>query len=354
MSHPAPFPFPASPRPEPGTVRWGILGCGDVTEVKSGPGFRLAAGSRLVAVMRRNGALAADYARRHGVPRWYDQAEALIADPEVDAVYIATPPDSHESYARQVAAAGKPAYVEKPMARSVAECDRMIAAFAARGLPLYVAYYRRALPRFRQVKRWLDEGAIGRITGVDCHLASPAHRAAPGWRTDVRTAGAGLFLDLGSHALDLLDFLLGPPTDVSGRARHAGGPQEAEDSVVLHFTAGGVDGVASWNFATDAARDICRISGTEGCVEYSVFDAAPVRLTRGRETQALEIPHPPHVQQPLIQTVVDELLGWGTCPSTAQSARRTSAVMDAALTSFYGDRSGDFWAHPGAWPGRRR
>src|SRR5208282_296216 len=121
-----------------GVVRWGIIGCGDVTEVKSGPGFRKAAGSQLVAVMRRNGALAADYARRHGVPRWYDRAEALIADPEVDAVYIATPPDSHEPYALAVAAAGKPAYVEKPMARCAAECDRMVAAFKAARLPLFV------------------------------------------------------------------------------------------------------------------------------------------------------------------------------------------------------------------------
>jgi len=353
MSLPAPFPFPASARREPRTVRWGILGCGDVTEVKSGPGFRLAAGSRLVAVMRRNGARAADYAQRHGVPRWYDQAEALIADPEGDAVYLATPPATHASYARQVAAAGKPAYVEKPMARSVVECDRMIAAFAARGVPLHVAYYRRALPRFLQVKRWLDAGAIGQLTGVDYHHASAAHRLAAGWRTDVRTAGAGLFLDLGSHALDLIDFLVGPLTDVSGRARNVGRPQEAEDSVVLHFTAGGVDGVASWNFATDAARDGCRISGTEGCIEYSVFDAAPVRLTRGGETEALEIPHPPHVQQPLIQTVVDSLLGRGHCPSTGESARRTSAVMDAALVSYYGDRGADFWNHPATWPGRR-
>jgi len=356
MSSPAPSPFlfPASLGREPGVVRWGIIGCGNVTEVKSGPGFRLADGSRLVAVMRRDGTLAADYARRHGVPRWYDRAEALIADPEVDAVYIATPPDSHESYALQVAAAGKPAYVEKPMARSTAECDRMIAAFAERGLPLYVAYYRRALPRFLQVKRWLDDGAIGRITGIDYLHASPAHRSAAGWRTDVRAAGGGLFLDLGSHALDLIDFLVGPLSHVSGRAANVGPAQEAEDSVILHFTAGGAGGVASWNFASDSTRDLCRISGTDGCIEYSVFDPLPLRLTRGREITDLEIAHPPHVAQPLIQTVVDDLLGRATCASTGASARRTSAVMDAALTSYYGDRSGEFWRSPENWPGRRR
>jgi predicted dehydrogenase len=335
-------------------VRWGIIGCGNVTEVKSGPGFRLAEGSRLVAVMRRDGALAADYARRHGVPRWYDRAEALIADPEVDAVYIATPPDSHEAYALQVAAAGKPAYVEKPMARSTAECDRMIAAFTERALPLYVAYYRRALPRFLQVKRWLDDGAIGRLTGIDYHHASPAHRSAAGWRTDVRTAGGGLFLDLGSHALDLIDFLVGPLSDVSGRSANVGLTQEAEDSVILHFTAGGAGGVAAWNFASDAARDVCRLSGTDGCIEYSVFDPLPLRLTRGRETTELEIAHPPHVAQPLIQTVVDDLLGRAACPSTGETARRTSAVMDTALTSYYGDRRGAFWDAPESWPGRRR
>src|SRR5213592_2609043 len=96
-------------------VRWGIIGCGDVTEVKSGPGFQKAERSSLVAVMRRNGALAADYSRRHGVPKWYDDADALIADPEVDVVYVATPPSSHMDYALRVARAGKPVYVEKPM-----------------------------------------------------------------------------------------------------------------------------------------------------------------------------------------------------------------------------------------------
>ncbi|MFO1449823.1 MAG: Gfo/Idh/MocA family oxidoreductase [Opitutaceae bacterium] len=350
---PLPFAFPATQRPDPTVVRWGIIGCGDVTEVKSGPGFRLAERSRLVAVMRRNGALAADYARRHGVPRWYDNAEQLIADPEVDAVYIATPPDSHERYALQVAAAGKPAYVEKPMARSTVECDHMVAAFHAQEVPLYVAYYRRGLPRFRKIKEWLEVGTIGRITGVDYHFASSAHRTAAGWRTDVTSAGAGLFLDLGSHALDLLDFFLGPLENARGTAVNRATPQDVEDSVALQFSAHGVLGVASWNFASGVARDVCRITGTDGCIEYSTFDNAPIRLTTAAGTESVEIPHPPHVQQPLIQQVVDDLLGRDRCPSTGVSARRTSQVMDAALTSYYGDRTGAFWENPAAWPGRR-
>ncbi len=332
-------------------VRWGILGCGDVTEVKSGPGFRLAENSELVAVMRRNATLAADYARRHGVARWYDNAAQLIADPEVDAIYIATPPDAHLSAALQVAAAGKPAYVEKPMARTVGECDAMVAAFSERSLPLYVAYYRRALPRFVRAKQLVDSGELGKITSVDYRYASPAHKAEAGWRTHVASAGAGLFLDLGSHALDLIDFLLGPLTDVHGFASNRGHTYEAEDNVVMQFRAGTVPGTATWNFAAAIAGDVCRITGTEKVLEYSVFDNAPLRLSIPGGERAEEIPHPPHVQQPLIQTVVNDLLGIGTCPSTGESARRTSRVMDQVLDAYYGRRTDAFWTRPETWPG---
>ena len=195
-------------------VRWGIIGCGDVTEVKSGPGFRKAERSQLVAVMRRNGTLAADYARRHGVARSYDDAGALIADPEVDAVYVATPPDTHCDYALAAAAAGKPALVEKPMARNAAECDRMIEAFEHANLPLYVAYYKRSMPSFAKVAELLKAGAIGRVTGATYRMAVPHHRRGNPWRVNAAVAGAGHFLDVGSHALDILDFYLGPIGDV--------------------------------------------------------------------------------------------------------------------------------------------
>src|SRR5688572_390850 len=148
------------------TIRWGIIGCGDVCEVKSGPAFRKVEGSSLVAVMRRDAAKARDYAKRHGVARWYTSADEMIADGEVDAVYIATPPGSHEELAKKVAAAGKPCYVEKPMARTHGECVRIIDAFRAARVPLFVAYYRRRLPRFVKAKELIDTGALGRVTGI--------------------------------------------------------------------------------------------------------------------------------------------------------------------------------------------
>lgn len=335
-------------------VRWGIIGCGDVTEVKSGPGFRKADGSQLVAVMRRNGALAADYARRHGVARSYDNAESLIADPEVDAVYVATPPDSHADYAVMIAAAGKPAYIEKPMARHTPECDRMVAAFAAARLPLFVAYYRRRLPRFLLVEEMLKSGALGRITGVSYRQAAPFHRGASIWRVDATTAGAGHFLDVGSHTLDIFDYLFGPLRDVAGTAANLGSDYAVEDSVALSFrTTTGVPGAASWDFASAVAHDAVTISGTEGQLNFSIFNNDAVRFESADGVKIFERPNPPHVAQPLIQSIVDDLLGRGTCPSTGESARRTTRVMDTVLRGYYGDRDREFWREPATWPGRR-
>src|SRR5262245_58966289 len=221
------------------TIRWGILGCGNVCEVKSGPAFQKAPGSELVAVMRRDGQLAEDFARRHGVPAYYDDAERLIADPQVDAVYIATPPGSHLELALAVAAHGKPAYVEKPMARTHAECLRMVEAFEKAALPLFVAYYRRSLPRFLKAKELVESGRLGTITDVGYRFANGGQknvdREKLPWRLQAEPAGAGLFLDLGSHTLDILDFFFGPLDDVQGRAHNVASACDVEDRVVLSF-----------------------------------------------------------------------------------------------------------------------
>jgi len=340
------------------SIRWGILGCGAVCEVKSGPALQRAVGSELVAVMRRSADKAADYARRHNVPRWTDDADALIRDADVDAVYVATPPGSHCHYALRVCAAGKPAYVEKPMARNHSECRRMVDAFAAADLPLFVAYYRRGLPRFRKVRDLLAAGAIGRVTGVSCRLRRPVFRPegpAPPWRLIPAQSGGGLFVDLGSHTLDILDFLLGPLQDVAGTAANVASPYEVEDRVVMHFrTPAGAAGVGSWNFAAAEPEDRIEIDGADGQIALSTFGQEPVALRTAAGQEHFDLPNPPHIQQPLIQMVVDALEGRGACPSTGTSAARTSRVMDTVLRDYYGSRRDGFWERPAAWPGRRQ
>jgi predicted dehydrogenase len=317
------------------TVRWGIIGCGNVTEVKSGPGFQKAQGSQLVAVMRRDAKLAKDFARRHGVPKWYANARALIHDPEVDAVYIATPPDSHAAYTIEVARAGKPVYVEKPMALNSAECQEMISACRAAGTPLFVAYYRRALPRFLKAKELVDSGAIGEMRFVEILLTQPLQTYPNGqlpWRLRPEIAGGGFFVDLASHTLDFLDFVLGPVSRARGFARNQAGAYPAEDIVSGAFEfQNGVHVVGTWCFSSFETADRITFVGSSGQVTLSMFGNEPVQLETPSGTQVFDLPNPLHIQQPMIQQIVDELLGMGSCLSNGKSAMRTTWVMDQLL-----------------------
>ena len=321
-------------------IRWGIVGCGDVCEVKSGPGLYKAENSALVAVMRRNGDLAADFARRHAVARWYDDGDRLINDPEVDAVYIATPPSTHMEYTCKAALAGKPVYVEKPMARTYDECQRMIRACEAAHVPLWVAYYRRRLPKFLKVQELLEKGAIGDVRSVSVRYYQRMQPAESfpdqrSWRVDPAIAGAGLFLDLGSHMLDILDYLLGPIARVEGFAANQGGHYAAEDIVCGSFAfESGVLGTGTWRFTGFENLDWTEIEGTEGRIGYVCFDASPIVLTTSAGAQEIPVTQPAHVHQPLIQTIVDELNGRGSCPSTGVSGARTSWVMDQMLAEY--------------------
>lgn len=319
------------------TIRWGIIGCGDVTEVKSGPGFQKADYSSLAAVMRRRGDLAQDYARRHNVPRWYDDAEALIHDPQVDAVYIATPPASHKTYSLLSAQAGKPVYVEKPMALNFSECQEMIQVCRAAGVPLFVAYYRRALERFLKIKELVDSQAIGEVRFVNITLYQPLApdeldpQTLP-WRVRPEIAGGGKFVDLASHMLDILDFILGPIQEVAGFASNQAQRYPAEDIVSGAFKfASGVHGVGTWCFTAYDRLDRTEIVGSAGRLTYSTFDPQPVILSTAQGQTNFQIDYPPHIQQPLIQTIVNALNGVGACPSTGESAARTSWVMDQML-----------------------
>ena len=196
-------------------INWGIIGCGDVTEVKSGPAFNKVKNSRLVAVMRRDAAKAKDYAQRHGVPNWYSDAHQLINDPDVNAVYVATPPNSHTQYTLAALEAGKPVYVEKPMALNAVQCKHMLDRSHAMQVKLSVAHYRRAQPMFKKIKELIDEKAIGEIKFVQLKFLKPALSASEleipktKWRVDPSIAGGGVFHDLAPHQLDLMIFFFG-------------------------------------------------------------------------------------------------------------------------------------------------
>ncbi|MFC5408854.1 Gfo/Idh/MocA family protein [Larkinella bovis] len=318
-------------------IKWGIIGCGNVTEVKSGPAFNKVPNSTLVAVMRRDGELAADYALRHGVPKWYDDADALINDPDVNAIYIATPPGSHVDYAIRALRLGKPVYVEKPMARNAAECEAMNQVSRETGVPLFVAYYRRCLDYFLKVKELIDQRVIGDIRFVDIHLhwqpyvEEVGENPQPRWRVFPEISGGGHFHDLAAHQFDFLEYALGPIKTASGIARNQAGLYEPEDVVVANFEfESGVLGLGSWCYTVNKEQriDEAYLIGSKGKITFSFFEKFDIKVETAAGTEVYHIPYPQHVQQQLIETIVNELRGEGKCPSTGETGARASRIMD--------------------------
>lgn len=323
-------------------IHWGIIGCGNVTEVKSGPAFNKVADSRLVAVMRRNGALAEDYARRHNVPKFYTKAADLINDKEIDAVYIATPPGSHAEYAIEVIKAGKPVYIEKPMAANYSECLKINKAAEKYNVPVFVAYYRRALPGFLLVKDLIEKGSIGKVRCLIIQLfKTPSSDEKSGklpWRVDPAVSGGGHFFDLASHQLDYLDFLFGPIQSISSIAVNQAGLYKAEDFVSASFTFNNnIVGTGIWSFSVspECSRDTIEIIGDEGSIKFTTFSFEPIVLTNSSGSKEFINERPEHVQYYLIDKIVRSLNSDGESPSTGLSGARTSKVMDEIVREYY-------------------
>ncbi|WP_341939148.1 Gfo/Idh/MocA family protein [Marinimicrobium sp. C2-29] len=317
-------------------TRWGIIGVGDVAEVKSGPGFQKAPNSELRAVMRRDGAKAEDFARRHGVPRWSDDADTLLNDPQIDAIYVATPPNSHKHYTLAALAAGKSVYVEKPVALNAAECETMIAAENASSGKLCAAHYRRFLPSFMQLKRLLDEGAIGRPLLVRLDMLQPADskliaQTEENWRLNPTISGGGLFHDLAPHQLDLMRHWFGSVKRASGFGTNQGGHYAADDCVTgwAEFDST-VILQGRWHFAVaePESRDLCEIIGTSGRMTINFFGKQCLTLYNAQGKQTFELPNPPHIQQPMIEQVVRYFRGERDNPCSMTEAREVMALMD--------------------------
>lgn len=320
-------------------IYWGFIGCGEVTERKSGPAFNLIEGSSVVAVMSRSSEKASSYAKRHNIPRWYTDAQSLINDPQVNAVYIATPPSSHATYAIMAMKAGKPAYVEKPLAASYLDCQRVMRISAETGVPCFVAYYRRNLPYFNKVRDLLAEGTIGKVINVQIRFSVPPrdldyNSTCLPWRVQRDIAGGGYFYDLAPHQIDLLQELFGPIVHVSGFHANRGGLYQTEDTVSASFAfQDGMPGSGSWCFVghESARTDQIELIGEKGRICFSVFTYNPIILQTSNGKQEISIPNPQHVQLPLIEQVVRHLQGNEICSSDCISATSVNWVMDRIL-----------------------
>ena len=321
-------------------INWGFIGCGEVTEKKSGPAFNEVEGSQVVAVMSRSENKARSYAERHHVRKWYTDASELIEDPDVNAVYIATPPSSHATFAIMAMRAGKPCYIEKPLAASYNDCIRINRISEITGVPCFVAYYRRYLPYFQKVKEIIENGTIGKVINVQIRFSVPPRdldykneKELP-WRLQPDIAGGGYFYDLAPHQIDLLQNIFGVITRAHGYPANRAHLYKAEDTVsACFFFENGVTGSGSWCFVghESAKEDRIEVIGDKGSLSFSVFTYEPIVLITSEGKQSITVPNPSYVQLPMIKHVIEHLQGIGHCDCTSISATPVNWVLDRVL-----------------------
>ena len=321
-------------------INWGFIGCGEVTEKKSGPAFNEVEGSQVVAVMSRSENKARSYAERHHIRKWYTDAQELIDDPDVNAIYIATPPSSHATFAIMAMRAGKPVYIEKPLAASYNDCIRINRISEQTGVPCFVAYYRRYLPYFQKVKEIIQNGTIGKVINVQIRFSVPPRdldykneKELP-WRLQPDIAGGGYFYDLAPHQIDLLQNIFGVITRAHGYPANRAHLYKAEDTVsACFFFENGVTGSGSWCFVghESAKEDCIEIIGDKGSLSFSVFTYEPIVLITSEGKQSITVPNPSYVQLPIIKHVIEHLQGIGHCECTSISATPVNWVLDRIL-----------------------
>lgn len=321
-------------------INWGFIGCGEVTEKKSGPAFNEVEGSQVVAVMSRSENKARSYAERHHVRKWYTDASELIEDPDVNAVYIATPPSSHATFAIMAMRAGKPCYIEKPLAASYNDCIRINRISEQTGVPCFVAYYRRYLPYFQKVKEIIESGTIGNVVNVQVRFSVPPRdldfqsgKEMP-WRLQPDIAGGGYFYDLAPHQIDLLQNLFGVITRAHGYPANRAHLYQAEDTLsACFFFESGIPGSGSWCFVghESAKEDCIEVIGEKGSLSFSVFTYQPIEVITSEGKNSITVPNPPYVQLPLIKSVIEHLQGIGECDCTSVSATAVNWVLDRVL-----------------------
>ena len=314
-------------------IHWGMIGAGDVTEIKSGPAFNKVANSQLLCVMRRNAEKAEDYAKRHGVPKWTATAEDIFKHSEINAVYIATPPSSHKEYALKALEAGKDIYLEKPMAMNAHECFEIVTRAKELGRKVSVAHYRRELDCFKKVKELINSDAIGKAQYAKIEIFQPAEsdiiaNTEENWRTNPAISGGGLFHDIAPHQIDLMLDYFGSPIDFFGFSKE-------NTSGVADIVTGQIDfqngvlfqGVWNFNAPKNETTDKCTIIGEEGKIEFSFYEET-VTLTNKEGVNNFNFSNPENIQLPLIEKVVKYFNGEIENPCSGKDGLKVMEIMD--------------------------
>jgi len=322
------------------TLGWGIIGCSEIAAKRFVPAVNQIREARLVAVLSRDLARAQQFADRHGIERAYADRAAFLRDPEVEAVYVASPPYRHCAEVLAAAEAGKHVLCEKPLALTGEECRRMVDACRRNGVRLAVAYPRRYYPKVQKARALLEAGAIGQLVAARVFLAgwdNPDPSEIRAWRLVKALAGGGPLMDVGSHRLDLLAYLLGEPVDVLALADRLVHRYEVEDSaaLLLRFRSNNhlvqVSAAFHWNLGV--RRDEFELLGTQGSISLTPLDGPDLVLRVGRDEERASFPPAANVQLPLVEDFTRRVLAGQDARFPGEEGMKASLMIDAAYES---------------------
>lgn len=311
-------------------ITWGMIGCGDVTEIKNGPGLYLANNSYLKGITNRTITKAEDWIKRHNHGIVYQTVEDLLADDEIDIVYIAVTPDKHMEYAIACANAGKHCLIEKPLALNYEEGLEIKKAFDKAGKKAFVAFYRRALNKFQKVKQLMESGRIGKIEAVNVVRYVPALTDKEQWRAQESISGGNIFTETDIHTLDFIDYIMGEVVEFHYTKSVSNKESYSFDSLALNLKfENGCIGSGQWLYNCNKSLDRFEVIGRDGIISFQVFHGdTPISVLDQNGTETIMVEDSSHVGLNMEQLIVDELNGCGEFSGTVEAALRSLLIAD--------------------------
>lgn len=312
------------------TIRWGLLGVGDIANKRVAAAIQNDPKSELVAVCRRDETKLQQFADQFGVCHRMANASEMIASNELDAIYIATPVDLHCPQTIAAAGAGKHVMVEKPMAIDPQQCDQMITACEAAGVTLGVAYYRRFYPVVRRIQTLIQSGLLGRVLSISAVTGNTNRFEADNWRVVRSRGGGGPLMDIGSHRLDVFLQLLGPVSQVKSNVIESDEFEAEQVSTVMMQFASGANGVLQCYFGTTNTPDRLEVIGTDGRISVEDLNQGDlvVHTNSGQKKES----HPPHenLHAPLIEDFSRAIIEDRPPAITGIIGRQTNQIIQLA------------------------
>lgn len=313
-------------------IRWGIIGAGDIVKKRIVTAIRSDANSDLIAVARRDGHLVEAFAKENGIPRWYSNHLDLLADPDVDAVYIASPVFLHLSHTSDAARAGKHVLCEKPMAMTAGECEKMIDECSNAGVNLGIAYYRRFYPVMDRVKQALRAGEIGKpvfaqVNAFEAFNPDPEHPRR--WFIQKDKSGGGPMMDFGCHRIEILLDIFGPVVEIRSVNTNARFDREVEDtSSAIFLFANGACASLTVTHAAKASIDSFNIYGTEGSIEIKSLNSGEITISNSNGGSVEMHPPSANFHVPLIQDFTTALISGRAPAISGEIGREVARIVD--------------------------